>query len=186
MTAVLASLLAGLFFLAFGLSTEGYSKIIGAAVTGMCLLTYFVIKLMWCNEKTKPVSLMVGEQFVEIKRVKKSKENAKPISSVSYLGLSLIIVSLLGIILNLSVLGSPISTGIAEIVPIKEQVVAVYWTSAMFSLVSFGVFMILGQIKKGKEFRNAHKKERLKKLVKRDLTEQELLDIIEEKVNDKK
>jgi hypothetical protein len=187
MIAAITCALSGGVLFTTGFLSQAYVKLIDAFMR----LAYRVFGVtkdgISRHEKTIPASIETQEQFGEIKKMRKSKENSKFISSVSYIGICIVVLAVMGILMNLNaVTGSIISNGISELLGLAEPTIAIYWTSTMFAFVTLGCSIMYGQWKKGKEFRKEHNRNKLKQIVKNTLTEQELIDIVDEKVKDKK
>lgn len=183
MIGIIVSMAAAVFLAIFGFYTGAIKKIVGTVTKGLCLL----FRINRHKEKSIEVSEEVKQLFPEIRKAKKSGENIEKISSISYIGVTLIVLAIVGLVLNMAVVNDEaISQWLSSWLPFKIVTIKIYWTSAMFAVITSGISMCLSQWKKGREYRKAMSREKLYELAKRELTEQELIDIIDSKVAAKK
>lgn len=120
--------------------------------------------------------------------MKRSKQNQKTKSSINFISLLLIILSLSLIIINLdSISGNIISkwmfnleinhTRIAPYLFIKTQKdMDITFTAIMFSVLSFSASKLVSQWKDTSQFRRAKKEMKIKKNVISSMSSKELLD----------
>lgn len=182
---VVVSFLASAFLAAFGLYSGAIKKIVAVAIKSICLV--FHIEQEKERQKTVKIGEDVKKIFPEIKKAKKSQENIEKVSSVSYIGLVIIVIAAIGLVLNMTVLNNEtISQKISQLLKMKLETVKVYWTSGMFALITSGASMCFNQWKKGYEYRKGQSLKKLKEAAKRELTEEELIQLIESKVEEKK
>lgn len=183
MVGIIVSASASIFLAVFGLYTGAISKMVATMIKGLCRL----FKIERRKEKTIKVSQEVKMLFPEIKKAKKSRENAEKVSGVSFLGISLIVMAIIGVVLNLTVINDKtISEKLSSILPFRVETIKVYWTSAMFALITGGISICASQWKKGKKYREAQSREKIAEAAKRELTEKELIDIINSKIEEKR
>jgi hypothetical protein len=184
MIELIISTIASLFLALLGIYTGALKKLIGTIIKG-------IVKILKLQPKTrnkinKPTEAL-RSLYPELKKVEISKENTKIINSISYIGLSLITIAVVGLILNMTIINDQaISQWLSSRLNFVIPTVTVYYTSAMFALLTSGISVCVGQWKKGREFRKAQGRKHLIEVAKRELTEAELIEIIESKIEEKK
>jgi hypothetical protein len=185
MFAIIVSLFVFLLMLVVGAYSEAFRRIVDVILRGF----YFVARLfgikVCMQEKTRVADIRVRKQFKGVRRVSRSRENAKPITSISYFGLVLLMFGLLCFIVNMEMVSGGIIAEWLTNLGIENQqantVVAVVSSVSM----TFGLSMLWSQWKLATSYRQEARKKKVKRFAKAKLTEQEMLDIVEEKVKEK-
>lgn len=187
MVSLISTMITILFLLVTGMYAGAYKKAI-AFTMGAIRKTYDITdEKIHSYYKRDIITLGIKSTFPEVKEMRRSEENNQRISSISYVGICIISISLLILFLNFEfTTGQMITHGILQILPsIGEDNINIYFTSIVFSLLTTGISMVARQWKKGYEYRKAQKIKRIKAIAQRELTESELLEIVTNKVHDK-
>lgn len=189
--------LCAIFFLLSGRLIQFIKRIVQIVVEiFLRLLNFLGIKIRKGENKLK-ISPLFKQTYKDIKIVKRSKQNQKFKSSINFISLVLIMLSLSLIIINLdSISGNVISkwifnleinnTRIAPYLFIKTQKdMDITFTAIMFSILSFSASKLLTQWKETSEIRKAKKDIKLKEKVLNSITSKELLDAAKNKDEEK-
>lgn len=150
------------------------------------ILNLFGIKIIH-KERSANTSEEFRKVYKGIRKVKLSRKNLKTQSSVSWLYLSIFLVSLSLVILNLNVLtGNILSQWLCEImllikIPIALVSMNTFVTAVLFSLVSFSLTRVIQHWKDTKVFRKERHDRKLKEKAMAMLTTKELLNAAREK-----
>lgn len=139
-------------------------------------------------EKKDKMTSEMKEVFPEIKEMRKSTENSQKISSISYVGICLIVISLLVLFLNFEwTTGQMVTKWLSHIFWLADaDNITIYLTSVLFSMLTSGMSMVLSQWKKAYKYRRQQSLKKVREAAKENLTEEELLEIVSEKVAEKK
>lgn len=189
--------LCAIFFLLSGRLIQFIKRIVQIVVEiFLRLLNFLGIKIRKGENKLK-ISPLFKQTYKDIKIVKRSKQNQKFKSSINFISLVLIMLSLSLIIINLdSISGNVISkwifnleinnTRVAPYLFIKTQKdMDITFTAIMFSILSFSASKLLTQWKETSEIRKAKKDIKLKEKVLNSITSKELLDAAKNKDEEK-
>lgn len=180
--------LCAIFFLLSGRLIQFVKRIIQIIVElFLRVLNLLGVKIRKGENRLK-VSPLFKQTYKDITVVKKSKQNQKTKSSINFISLLLIILSLSLIIINLdSISGNVISkwifnleinnTRIAPYLFIKTQKdMDITFTAIMFSVLSFSASRLVSQWKDTSQFRKAKKEMKMKENVISLMSSKELLD----------
>lgn len=142
------------------------------------------------KEKKLELSKDFKNTYKEIKVMRKSKSNLKPIPYIDWLNLIIAVVSLILIIVNLGYISDNIiSKFLFNIQPVKfiktVADVNTLFTAAIFSILSFSFSKILSRWKETKIYRTEKKNKKLKEKAKELFTSKELIETAKEKDNKK-
>lgn len=180
--------LCAIFFLLSGRLIQFVKRIIQIIVEiFLRILNLLGIKIRRGENRLK-TSPLFKQTYKDITVVKRSKQNQKAKSSINFISLLLIILSLSLIIINLdSISGNIISkwifnleinnTRVAPYLFIKTQKdMDITFTAIMFSVLSFSASKLVSQWKDTAQFRKAKKEMKMKKNVISLMSSKELLD----------
>ena len=180
--------LCAIFFLLSGRLIQFVKRIIQIIVEiFLRILNLLGIKIRRGENRLKTSSLF-KQTYKDITVVKRSKQNQKAKSSINFISLLLIILSLSLIIINLdSISGNIISkwvfnleinnTRVAPYLFIKNQKdMDITFTAIMFSVLSFSASKLVSQWKDTAQFRKAKKEMKMKKNAISLMSSKELLD----------
>lgn len=185
MVTIILTLILVLLFIFSGQIVQGLKKLV-KLITELILklLSFFGIKISK-REKTIEVSDEFKKTYKDIKIVKLSKENIKPVSSIHWLYFSVFIVCGLLVILNLGIVSdNAISNWIFDNIIAKTFLIKftktatdmnTLFTATMFSILSFSATKILQRWKETKQQRKEHKESILKEKAISLMTTKELL-----------
>lgn len=176
------------FLLALGLYSGAIRKSISLAA-GFLRNSYGLTETkLQEREKRDELTKEMRAVFPEVKEMRRSKENSQKITCVSYVGICLITLSLLILFLNFEwTTGQMITQWLAEKLPMADgDNITIYMTSIMFSMLTSGVSMVINQWKKSYRYRKEQSAKKIREAAKRELSEEELLSIVAEKVSYKK
>lgn len=172
-------LILGLFFM--GNIVQAIRKLIRVVVDySLLFLSLFGVRIQ--GERTVKTSAKFKEVYKGIKLVKMSNKNLKQKTSVDYIYLSVFLITLLLVALNLSVVsGNAISNWLfviiepLRIVPTRADM-NVFYTAALFSVLSFSLTKVLQRWKDTKQYRIEKKEMKLKMKAIALMSSKELLD----------
>ena len=180
--------LCAMFFLLSGRLIQFIKRIIQIVVEiFLRILNLLGIKIKKGENKLK-TSPLFKQTYKDISVVKRSKQNQKSKSSINFISLILLIISLSLLIINLdSLSGNIISkwlfnleikgTRVVSYLLIKTQKdMDITFTAVMFSVLSFSVSRLVNQWKDTAQFRKAKKEMKIKKEAVSLMSSKELLD----------
>lgn len=178
-------------FLFSGLFVQAFKKFISIITTySLKVLSFFGIRF-----KNKEQDVWISEEFKntykEIKTVKLSKKNIKQESSIDWVALGIFLVAGILYLLNLkSLTGNMVSNWLFSLVEswgfVKTAIdMNIYFTAAIFSLLTFSLGKLWGRWKSTKQQRIEHKQAIIKAKAIGLMNSKELLDAAKKKDIDK-
>lgn len=184
MISILVSALTSIFLFAIGIYTGAIKKLIATLVK----LFYNILQLFGKEaskvEKTEKAHLAIERHF-GVRKICYSRENTQKVSLVSYVGICITAIAIAGLLIDSKANSFAVSGRLSELLKIEIATATIYCTSFMFAMISSGVSIIAGQWKKNSDYRKANSRAKIKEAAKRELTEQELLMIVDAKVKEK-
>lgn len=172
MVTIILTLILALLFIFSGQIVQALKKLT-KLLTSLILkvLSFFGIKISK-KERTLKVSKEFKQTYKDIKIVKLSKKNLKPISSIHWAYFTVFIICALLVFLNLGVIsGNAISNWIFDNIVRKTFLIRftktaidmnTLYTATMFSILSFSATKVLQRWKETKRQRKEHKEAILK------------------------
>lgn len=187
MFSIIATIITAIILFALGMYSGAYRKLAGIFVkTTRCSID-ITDNVLRKFEKEENISNEIRDVFSEIKKMKRSKENDQKISSISYFGICAIAISSLILLLNFEwTTGQLITEWVAGLIPtIEKDTITTFITSISCSGITSGLSMIISQWRKASKYRKEQKINKIKEAARRELSEQELIEIVNEKIKEK-
>lgn len=178
---VIVSVFLVLVFLFFGQIIQAIQRIFKIITK----LSLFLLNLIGIKITQKEKIVLLDKEFYdnnkEVNKVVMSKSNLKKQSSIDWIGLSMLIISLLLFIINLqNVSGNAISNWIYSQIAhwnlLSSIDVGTFYTATIFSVISFSITRLLNRWKETKELRRENKELRLKRKALKVMSTKELLE----------
>lgn len=184
------SILLVILFIFLGQITYAIRKII-TIILGFILniLSLFGIHIAR-KEKIIKTSNEFKDVYKDIKMIKLSNKNLKLKSSIDWFSLSIFLIALILVIVNFnSISGNAISNWIYSWIKYIGVItnpsdMNVFYTAALFSVISFSLSKLLNRWKETKQKRKEKKILKLKNKAIKEMTSKELLDACKEKDNE--
>lgn len=181
MTNIIFTIILVIVFLLSGKIIPALKKVIKIITNAFLKLLNLVGISIKTKEKKIKLSKEFKDTYKEIKIMKKSKSNLKPISYINWVYLVILLVSIILIIVNLNYISNNIISNlvfnILEPIKIVKTVsdANTLFTAAIFSILSFSFSKLIARWKETKEQRMEKRKNKIKEKALNLYTTSELL-----------